>query len=78
MRLNHHGNFEVQRFQLFEQIIKDDSAPRPTVPYLPLYRFQQIFACPSTKRFVKALRIGFTVLTLSTLQTGIRLAIVVA
>jgi len=27
MRLNHHGNFHVQRFQLFEQIKKDDCAP---------------------------------------------------
>ena len=32
MRLNHHGNFKVQRFQLFEQIKKDDCA------HLPLHR----------------------------------------
>jgi len=37
MRLNHHGNFKVQRFQLFEQIKKDDCGPSPTVPHLPLY-----------------------------------------
>jgi len=36
MRLNHHGNFKVQRFQLFEQIKKDDCGPSPTVPHLPL------------------------------------------
>jgi len=36
MRLNHQGNFEVQRFQLFEQIKKDDCAPSPTVPHLLL------------------------------------------
>jgi len=36
MRLNHHGKFKVQRFQLFEQIIKDDCTPRSTVLHLPL------------------------------------------
>jgi len=36
MRLNHHGNFKVQRFQLFEQIEKDDCVHSPTVPHLPL------------------------------------------
>jgi len=35
MRLNHHGNFKVQRFQLFEQIKKEDCAPNPTVPPPP-------------------------------------------
>jgi len=37
MKLNHHGNFKVQHFQLFEHIKKDDCAPRSTVPHLPLY-----------------------------------------
>jgi len=37
MRLHHHGNFKVQRFQLFEQIKKDDCAPSPAVPHLPLH-----------------------------------------
>ena len=36
MRLNHHGNFKGQRFQLFEQIKKDVCAPSPTVHHLPL------------------------------------------
>ena len=36
MRLNHHGNFKDQRFPLFELIKKDDYAPSPTVPHLPL------------------------------------------
>jgi len=39
MRLNHHGNFKVQRFQPFEQIKKDDCAPSPTFPYLKLISF---------------------------------------
>jgi len=34
MRLNQHEKFKVQ---LFEQIKKDDSAPSPTVPHLPLH-----------------------------------------
>jgi len=37
MRLNHHRNFKVQRFQLFEQIKKDDCASSPTVPHLSLH-----------------------------------------
>jgi len=45
MRLNHHGNFKVQRFQLFEQIKKDDCAPSPTVPPLPLLEPGQLLAC---------------------------------
>jgi len=36
MRLKHHENFKVQRFQRFEKIKKDDCAPSPTVPHLPL------------------------------------------
>jgi len=35
VKLNHHGNFKVQRFQLFEQIKKDYCAPSPTVPTFP-------------------------------------------
>jgi len=34
MRLNHHGNFKVQHFSLFQQIKKEDCAPSPTVPHL--------------------------------------------
>jgi len=41
MRLNHHGNFKIQRFQLFEQIKKDGCTPSPIVPHLPLpFSFQ--------------------------------------
>jgi len=29
--------FKVQRFQLFQSIKKDDYAPSPTVPHLPLH-----------------------------------------
>ena len=36
MRLNHHGNFKVERFQLFKWIKKDNCAPSLTVPHLPL------------------------------------------
>jgi len=39
MKLNHHINLKIQRFQLFEQIQKDDCAPSstvPTFPYIPL------------------------------------------
>jgi len=36
MRLNDLGNFKVQRFQLFEQIKKDDCALSFSVPHLPL------------------------------------------
>jgi len=36
MRLNHHRNFKVQHFQLFEQIKKNGCAPSRTVPHLPL------------------------------------------
>jgi len=44
MKLNHHGNFKVQRFQLCKSIKKDDCAPSPTVPHLPLdQRFPNFF-----------------------------------
>jgi len=36
MRLNHHGNSKVQRFQLFEEIKKADCVPSPTMPHFPL------------------------------------------
>jgi len=35
MRLNHHGNFKAQRFQLLEQIKTDHCAPSPTVLHFP-------------------------------------------
>jgi len=39
MRLNHHGNFKVQRFQLFEQIKKDGCAPpSPTWNRFPILK----------------------------------------
>ena len=36
IRLNHHGNFKVQRFQLFEWIKKDECTPGLSVTHLPL------------------------------------------
>jgi len=41
MRPNHHGNFKVQHFQLFEQIKKDNCTPSSTMPHLPLHLFQR-------------------------------------
>ena len=51
MRLNHHGNFKVQHFSLFQQIKKEDCAPSPTVPHL-----LNVFSVFRTKLFWSRIR----------------------
>jgi len=40
MRLSHHGNLQFNVFNFLNKSKKDDCAPRPTVPHLPLRLFQ--------------------------------------
>jgi len=49
MRLIRHSNFKVQRFQLFEQIKKDDCDPRSTAPHLPLSLKKDVLLLSSQK-----------------------------
>jgi len=43
MRRNDHGKFKVQRFKFFEKIKKDDCAPSPTLPHIPLHQWFPTF-----------------------------------